>query len=63
MFESIQLLIELIMNLIKLYFTVAAIIVVAICSDPLFPDTANSTTTLPVPRIDHSVGQLTHYSE
>ncbi len=51
------------MNLIKLYFTIAAIIVVAICSDPLFPDTAISITTWPVLRTDHSPGQLTHYSE
>lgn len=62
MFESI-LLMEQIMNLMKLYFTVAAIIVVAICSDAIFPDSANSTAMLPVPRADKSPEHLTHYRE
>ncbi|MFM9883201.1 MAG: hypothetical protein ACKVQT_09260 [Burkholderiales bacterium] len=51
------------MNLMKLYFTVAAIIVVAICSDAIFPDSANSTAMLPVPRADKSLAHLTHYRE
>jgi hypothetical protein len=61
--EPIRSLMERIMNLIKLYFTAAAIIVVAICTDPVLPDAQNSAVTQPVPRTDNGLGQLTQYRE